>query len=135
LPSECTYYSDVASYLYGKPIRKGWSFFSIKRNISLLLISCIDNPCHNEAIGKLFYQKADAERWIIEEGALMLTGQFTQTQTQDLKLADLMQAYKENHPSQNMRGAGAQAYFSINERSRPGVHSLRRYRLTSCLIF
>ena len=47
------------------------------------------------AIGKSFHRKADAERWAIEQEALMQTGQFAQMQTQDLKLADLMQAYSE----------------------------------------
>ena len=47
------------------------------------------------AIGKSFYRKVDAERWAIEQEALMQTGQFAQMQTQDLKLADLMQAYSK----------------------------------------
>ena len=47
------------------------------------------------AIGKSFHRKADAERWAIEQEALMKTGQFTQMQTHDLNLADLMQAYAE----------------------------------------
>ncbi|MDB3891987.1 site-specific integrase [Alphaproteobacteria bacterium] len=47
------------------------------------------------AIGKSFHRKADAERWAIEQEALMQTGQFAQTQTQGLNLGDLMQAYLE----------------------------------------
>ena len=47
------------------------------------------------AIGKSFHRKADAERWAVEQEALMQTGQFAQMQTQDLKLADLMQVYAE----------------------------------------
>ena len=47
------------------------------------------------AIGKSFHRKADAERWAIEQEALMQTGQFAQTQTQDLNLGDLMRAYAE----------------------------------------
>ena len=47
------------------------------------------------AISKSFHRKADAERWAIEQEALMQTGQFAQIQTQDLNLADLMQTYTE----------------------------------------
>ena len=47
------------------------------------------------AIGKSFHRKADAERWAVEQEALMQTGQFAQMQTQDLNLADLMEAYAE----------------------------------------
>jgi hypothetical protein len=47
------------------------------------------------AIGKSFHRKADAERWAIEQEALMQTGQFAQTQAQDLNLGDLMRAYAE----------------------------------------
>jgi len=47
------------------------------------------------AIGKSFHRKADAERWAIEQEALMQTGQFAHTQTQGLNLGDLMQAYVE----------------------------------------
>jgi len=39
------------------------------------------------AIGKSFHRKADAERWAIEQEALMQTGQFAQIQTQGLNLA------------------------------------------------
>tara|TARA_A100001015_G_C14986813_1_gene711951 strand:+ start:138 stop:1088 length:951 start_codon:yes stop_codon:yes gene_type:complete len=47
------------------------------------------------AIGKSFHRKADAERWAIEQEALMQTGQFVQKQTQGLNLGDLMQSYAE----------------------------------------
>jgi len=47
------------------------------------------------AIGKSFHRKADAERWAIEQEALMQTGQFARIQTQGLNLGDLMQAYVE----------------------------------------
>ena len=47
------------------------------------------------SISKSFHRKADAERWAIEQEALMQTGQFAQIQTQDLNLADLMQTYAE----------------------------------------
>ena len=47
------------------------------------------------AIGKSFHRKADAERWAIEQEALMQNGQFAQIQTQDFTLHDLMQAYSE----------------------------------------
>ena len=47
------------------------------------------------SIGKSFHRKADAERWAIEQEALMQTGQFEQIQTRDLNLADLMHSYAE----------------------------------------
>ena len=42
------------------------------------------------SIGKSFHRKADAERWAIEQEALMQTGQFEQIQTKDLNLANPM---------------------------------------------
>ena len=45
------------------------------------------------SIGKSFHHKADAERWTIEQEALMQTGQFEQIQTLDLNLADLMHSH------------------------------------------
>ena len=56
------------------------------------------------AIGKSFHRKVDAERWAIEQEALMQTGQFAQMQTQDLNLSDLMQAYSEK-VTPNKKGA------------------------------
>ena len=47
------------------------------------------------SIGKSFHRKADAERWAIEQEALMQTGQFGRLQTKDLNLADLMRSYME----------------------------------------
>ena len=47
------------------------------------------------SIGKSFHRKADAERWAIEQEALMQTGQFEQIPTTDLNLADLMHSYAE----------------------------------------
>jgi integrase len=47
------------------------------------------------SIGKSFHRKADAERWAIEQEALMQTGQFEQIQTRDLNLADLIHSYAE----------------------------------------
>ena len=47
------------------------------------------------AIGKSFHRKADAERWAIDQEALMQNGQFARIQTQGLNLSDLMQAYAE----------------------------------------
>ena len=47
------------------------------------------------AVGKSFHRKADAERWAIEQEALMQTGQFAKIQTRDLNLGDLMQTYAE----------------------------------------
>ena len=41
-------------------------------------------------IGKSLYREVDAERWAIEQEALMQTGQFEQIQTKDLHLPDLM---------------------------------------------
>lgn len=38
-------------------------------------------------IGKSFHRKVDAERWAIEQEALMQTGQFEQIQTKDLNLS------------------------------------------------
>ena len=42
------------------------------------------------AIGKSFHRKVDAERSAIEQETLMQNGQFTQIQTQDFMLHDLM---------------------------------------------
>jgi len=64
------------------------------------------------AIGKSFHRKADAERWAIEQEALMQTGQFAQTQTQGLNLGDLMQAYAEK-VTPTKKGA-AQEFRRIN---------------------
>jgi len=64
------------------------------------------------AIGKSFHRKADAERWAIEQEALMQTGQFAQIQTQGLNLADLMQAYLED-AAPTEKGA-AQEFRRIN---------------------
>jgi len=64
------------------------------------------------AIGKSFHRKADAERWAIEQEALMQTGQFAQIQTQGLNLADLMQAYAEK-VTPTKKGA-AQEFRRIN---------------------
>ena len=64
------------------------------------------------AIGKSFHCKADAERWAIEQESLMQTGQFAQMQTQDLNLADLMQAYAEK-VTPTKKGA-AQEFRRIN---------------------
>ena len=47
------------------------------------------------SIGKSFHRKSDAERWAIEQEALMQNGQFARIQTQGLNLGDLMQAYAE----------------------------------------
>ena len=47
------------------------------------------------SIGKSFHRKADAERWAIEQEALMQTSQFKRVQTKDLNLADLMHSYAE----------------------------------------
>ena len=61
------------------------------------------------AVGKSFHRKADAERWAIEQEALMQTGQFAQIQTQALKLADLMKAMqKKSHPpkEEQLRSSG-----------------------------
>ena len=41
------------------------------------------------SIGKSFHRKVDAERWAIEQEALMQNGRFAQLQTQDLTLHDL----------------------------------------------
>ena len=57
------------------------------------------------SIGKSFHRKADAERWAIEQEALMQTGQFEQIQTTDLNLADLMHSYMEK-VTPTKRGAG-----------------------------
>ena len=64
------------------------------------------------AIGKSFHRKADAERWAIEQEALMQTGQFAQIQTQGLNLGDLMQAYAEK-VTPTKKGA-AQEFRRIN---------------------
>ena len=47
------------------------------------------------SIGKSFHRKADAERWAIEQEALMQTGQFGRVQTKDLNVSDLMRSYLE----------------------------------------
>ena len=47
------------------------------------------------SIGKSFHRKVDAERWAIEQEALMQNGRFAQLQTQDLTLHDLMETYLE----------------------------------------
>ena len=47
------------------------------------------------AIGRSFHLKVDAERWGIEQEALMQPSNFTRTYKQDLTLHDLMQAYSE----------------------------------------
>ena len=47
------------------------------------------------SIGKSFHRKADAERWAIEQEALMQNGQFAQIETQELTLHDLMETYQE----------------------------------------
>ena len=39
------------------------------------------------SIGKSFHRKADAERWAIEQEALMQTGKFGRTQNRELKLS------------------------------------------------
>ena len=64
------------------------------------------------AIGKSFHRKADAERWAIEQEALMQTGQFAQMQTQGLNLGDLMQTYAEK-VTPNKKGA-AQEFRRIS---------------------
>ena len=57
------------------------------------------------AISKSFHRKGDAERWAIEQEALIQTGQFAQIQIQDLNLADLMQTYVEK-VTPTKKGAG-----------------------------
>ena len=47
------------------------------------------------SICKSFHRKADAEKWAIEQEALMQTGQFARIQTKDFNLADLMRSYVE----------------------------------------
>ena len=56
---------------------------------------------------KSFHCKTDAERWAIEQEALMQTGQFEQIQTKDSNLADLMHSYAEK-VTPTKRGAAHQ---------------------------